>query len=104
MQKAVKYPQLCGPGTLSRTEEQAMAGTCARDRRALQQLGLNVHIKNWPDLTRPGLVQVHRERQGEISHRELIPDAGISIYNSRIRYEKQNTDGIKHLISIAAQR
>ena len=35
---------------LSRTEEQAKAGTCARDRRALQQLALNVHIKH-SDLT-----------------------------------------------------
>ena len=29
----------------SRTEEPAKAGTCARDRRALQQLALNVHVK-----------------------------------------------------------
>ena len=29
----------------SRTEETAKAGTCAQDRRALQQLALNVHIK-----------------------------------------------------------
>ena len=35
---------------LSRTEEPAKAGTCARDRRALQQLALNVHIKH-SDLT-----------------------------------------------------
>ena len=35
---------------LSRTEEQAKAGTCARDRRALQQLALNVHVKH-SDLT-----------------------------------------------------
>ena len=34
----------------SRTEEPAKAGTCARDRRALQQLALNVHVKH-PDLT-----------------------------------------------------
>ena len=30
---------------LSRTEEQAKADTCARDRRVLQQLALNVHVK-----------------------------------------------------------
>ena len=35
---------------LSRTEELARAGTCARDRRALQQLALNVHVKH-SDLT-----------------------------------------------------
>ena len=36
---------------LSRTEEPAKAGTCVRDRRALQQLSLNMHVKHWPDLT-----------------------------------------------------
>ena len=35
---------------LSRTEEPAKAGSCARDRRALQQLALNVHVKH-SDLT-----------------------------------------------------
>ena len=35
---------------VSWTEEPAKAGTCARDRRALQQLALNVHFKN-SDLT-----------------------------------------------------
>ena len=35
---------------LSRTEEPAKAGTCAHDRRALQQLALNVHVKH-SDLT-----------------------------------------------------
>ena len=35
---------------LSRTEEPAKAGTCARDRRALQQFALNVHVKH-SDLT-----------------------------------------------------
>ena len=35
---------------LSRTEEPAKAGTCARDRRVLQQLALNVHVKH-SDLT-----------------------------------------------------
>ena len=35
---------------LSRIEESAKAGTCARDRRALQQLALNVHVKH-SDLT-----------------------------------------------------
>ena len=35
---------------LSRTEEPAKAGTCARDRHALQQLALNVHVKH-SDLT-----------------------------------------------------
>ena len=42
---------------LSWTEELAFAGTCARDRHALQQLALNVHVKHseltWPDLTWP---------------------------------------------------
>ena len=40
-------PQLC---VLSRTEDPARAGTCARDRRALEQLALNVHVKH-SDLT-----------------------------------------------------
>ena len=31
---------------LSRAEEPVKTGTCARDRRALQQLALNVHIKH----------------------------------------------------------
>ena len=35
---------------LSWTEEPVKAGTCARDRRALQQLALNVHVKH-TDLT-----------------------------------------------------
>ena len=35
---------------LSWTEELAKAGTCAHDRRALQQLDLNVHVKH-SDLT-----------------------------------------------------
>ena len=35
---------------LSRTEEPAKAGTCARDRRVLQQLALKVHVKH-SDLT-----------------------------------------------------
>ena len=39
---------------LSQTEEPANAGTCACDRRALQQLALNMHVKHsdltWPDL------------------------------------------------------
>ena len=35
---------------LSWTEELTKAGTCARDRRALQQLALNVHVKH-SDLT-----------------------------------------------------
>ena len=37
---------------MSRTEEPAKASTCARDRRALQQLVLNVHVKH-SDLTLP---------------------------------------------------
>ena len=41
--------------SMSWTEEPAKAGTCARDRRALQQLALNVHVKHWPDLTWPDL-------------------------------------------------
>ena len=32
--------------SLSQTKEPAKAGTCARDRRALQQLDLNVHVKH----------------------------------------------------------
>ena len=41
-----------GAGTedLSRTEEPAKASDCARDRRALQQLALKVHVKH-SDLT-----------------------------------------------------
>ena len=35
---------------LTRTTEPAKAGTCARDRRALQQLVLNVNVKHF-DLT-----------------------------------------------------
>ena len=35
---------------LSQTEEPAKTGACARDRRALQQLALNVHVKH-SDLT-----------------------------------------------------
>ena len=35
---------------LSQTEESAKAGICARDRHALQQLALNVHVKH-SDLT-----------------------------------------------------
>ena len=35
---------------LSRAEEPAKVGTCGRDRRALQQLALNVHVKR-SDLT-----------------------------------------------------
>ena len=31
---------------VSRTEEPAKAGTCARDRRALQHLAMNVHVKH----------------------------------------------------------
>ena len=31
---------------LARTEEPAKASICARDRRALQQLALNVHVKH----------------------------------------------------------
>ena len=34
-----------GKSILSWTEEQAKADTRARDRRALQQLALNVHVK-----------------------------------------------------------
>ena len=35
---------------LSRTEEPPKVGTCSRDRRALQQLALNVHVKHFePD-------------------------------------------------------
>ena len=41
---------------LSRTDEPAKAGNCARDRRALQQLVLNVHDKH-SDLTWPGSAQ-----------------------------------------------
>ena len=31
----------------SRTEKPAKCGTCARDRRALQQIALNVHVKHF---------------------------------------------------------
>ena len=41
-----RYPLLSPLIFLSRTEEPAKAGTCARDRRALQQLALNVHVKH----------------------------------------------------------
>ena len=37
---------------LSQTEEPTKAGTCAHERRALQQLALNVHVKH-SDLTWP---------------------------------------------------
>ena len=40
----------CPNASLSRTEKPAKAGTCTRDRRALQQLALNVHVKH-SDLT-----------------------------------------------------
>ena len=40
------YP-VCG---MAWTEEPTKAGTCARDKRALQQLALNVHVKH-SDLT-----------------------------------------------------
>ena len=40
---------------LSWTEELTKTGTCAHDRRALEKLAMNVHIKHsdltWPDLT-----------------------------------------------------
>ena len=43
----VKYTAYRGSCvTLSRTEKPAKASTCARDRRALQQLALNVHAKH----------------------------------------------------------
>ena len=42
---------------LSQTKEPVKASTCAHDRRELQQLALNVHVKHtdptWPDLTWP---------------------------------------------------
>ena len=43
---------------LSRTEESAKTGSCVRDRRALQQLALNVQHSDltWPDLTWRALV------------------------------------------------
>ena len=34
------------PPPLFRTEDPAKAGTCARDKRALQQLALTVHVKH----------------------------------------------------------
>ena len=49
--------------SLSRTEETAKAGTCAHDRRALQQLALFVHVKH-SDLTWPDLMLLN-ERCGE---------------------------------------
>ena len=44
------FPLLPPPFFLSRTEELAKAGTCARDMRALQQHALNVYVKH-SDLT-----------------------------------------------------
>ena len=38
---------------LSRTEEPVKTGTCARDRRALQQLALNVHVKHSGQIRSP---------------------------------------------------
>ena len=44
---------------LFQTEKPVRASTCTRDRRALQQFALNVHVKHsdltWPDLTWPDL-------------------------------------------------
>ena len=61
-------PQFCPYWILSQTEELAKVGTCARDRRALQQLAVNVHVKHsdptWPDPTEscPG----QRNRRGPL--------------------------------------
>ena len=44
------YPPVKAFFFLSRTEEPVKASTCAHDRRALQQLALNVHVKQ-SDLT-----------------------------------------------------
>ena len=44
------YGRLVHQDILSGTEEPLKAGTCARDRRALQQLALSVHVKH-SDLT-----------------------------------------------------
>ena len=45
-----RHPLTPSPFFLSWTEEPAESGTCARDRRAQQQLALSVHVKH-PDLT-----------------------------------------------------
>ena len=58
---------------LSRTEEPSKGGTCARDRHALQQLALNVHVK-LSDLT-----CAHSEQA-------VIADGchGLCVYDSRL--------------------
>ena len=58
---------------LSRTEEPAKAGTCARDRRTLQQLALNVHVKH-PDLT-----MTDRSDDPSLHERTLLPRSYISL-------------------------
>ena len=58
-------------------------GTCARDRRALQQLALNVHVKHtdltWPDLTTHQCAPI-----GFLSM--LVPDIG---WNSLVPKERE---------------
>ena len=53
--------------SLSLKEEPAKAGTCARDRRALQQLALNVNVKH-SDLT---LIIRGRKNKKVIASRHL---------------------------------
>ena len=65
---------------LSRTEEPAKAVTCARDRRALQQLALKVHVKHsdltWPDLTRNGKTATPTSILMRILLKLLLPSCG----------------------------
>ena len=53
---------------LSRREEPAKASICTRDRRALQQLVLNGHVKH-SDLTWPGYIQTFYLRLCGTGHR-----------------------------------
>ena len=57
-----RFPLTSSPFfVLSRTEEPAKADTCARDRRALQQLALNVHVRH-SDLTWPPHIYIRPRR------------------------------------------
>ena len=54
---------------LSLTEEPTKTGTCARDRRALQQLALNVHVKH-SDLTYVGLKDLACDKDHSYNERK----------------------------------
>ena len=74
-------PQFCPYWILSQTEEPAKVGTCAHDRRALQQLALNVHVKHsWPDLTWPDPTE-SCPRQRNRRRSVPVPMTGVR-YNS----------------------